>query len=271
MTSMPPLAFLGAGKMGEALIAGLIESGTSRRDRIHVADVRRERTDALRKRYGVRPARSNGEAVSRADVVVLSVKPSVVRDVILEVREALRDRQLVISIAAGVGLEAIQTVLGRHLPVVRAMPNTPCLVREGMTAICAGPHAGMRHLETARRLFEAVGRCVIVEERLMNAVTALSGSGPAFQFVMLDALADGGVKSGLPRDLAVELAAQTMRGAAVMALRTGEHPGRLKDAVATPGGCTVEGLLAMEEGRLRATLIQAVVRTARRAGELAGD
>jgi pyrroline-5-carboxylate reductase len=257
--------------MGEALVSGLLDSGSVRRDRLWAADTRRERLAHLAKTYQIRTAASNEDAASRADVVLLAVKPAVVKEVLEGIRDVLRERQLVISIAAGVTTVQIERHLAKPVPVVRAMPNTPCLVREGMTAVCAGRYATPRHLETARGIFAAVGRCVVLEERHLDAVTAVSGSGPAFQFVILDALADGGVKSGLPRDVAVELAAQTMRGAATMVLRTGEHPGTLKDAVATPGGCTVEGLLALEEGGVRATLIKAVVRAARRAGELAGD
>ena len=270
MAALPPLAFLGAGRMGEALMAGLLDAGLARRDRIRAADASRDRLAIMSKRYRIRTFPTNNAAADRADVVILAVKPGVVPAVLDEIRETLRERQLLVSIAAGVTTGQIQSVLGKAVPVVRAMPNTPCLIREGMTAVCAGAHAGPRHVETARRIFAAVGRCVVVEERQINAVTALSGSGPAFQFVILDALADGGVRAGLSRDVAVELAAQTMRGAATMVLRTGEHPGKLKDAVATPGGCTVEGLTALEEGGLRATLIGALARTARRAGELAG-
>ncbi len=268
MPTLPPIAFLGAGKMGEALIAGLVESGLARRDRIRAADVSRDRLATLKKRYRIRTVTANLEAVKRSDVVILAVKPAVVRAVLEEIRESIRERQLVICIAAGVTVGQIEEAIGKAVPVVRVMPNTPCLIREGMTGLCAGTHAGSRHLETARRIFAAVGRCAIVEERHMDALTAVSGSGPAFHFLVLDALADGGVKAGLPRDVAVELAAQTMRGASAMVLQTGEHPGKLKDAVATPGGCTVEGLLAMEEGGVRATLIQTILRTARRAGQL---
>jgi pyrroline-5-carboxylate reductase len=271
MSTLGSLAVLGGGKMGEALIAGLLDAGAVRRDRVTATDARRERIAQLAKRYRVRTTSDNAAAVARADVVLVAVKPAVVRAVLEEVRDALKDRTLVISIAAGVTTAQIERWIGKPVPVVRAMPNTPALVREGMTAVCAGTHATPRHLETARAVFAAVGRCVALEERHLDAVTAVSGSGPAFQFVILDALADGGVKAGLPRDVAVELAAQTMRGASTMVLRTGEHPGTLKDAVATPGGCTVEGLLELEEGGVRATLIKAVVRAARRAGELSGE
>jgi pyrroline-5-carboxylate reductase len=257
--------------MGEALIAGLLDAGIARRDRLTATDVRRERLAHLSKRYRIRTEASNAAAASRADIVIIAVKPAVVKEVLESVRDSLRRQALVISIAAGVTTARIERQLGKPVPVVRAMPNTPCLVREGMTAVCAGAHAGAKHLETARRIFAALGRCVVLDEKHLDAVTAVSGSGPAFQYVILDALADGGVKAGLPRDVAVELAAQTMRGAAAMVLRTGQHPGTLKDAVATPGGCTVEGLLELEEGGVRATLIKAVVRAARRASELAGD
>jgi pyrroline-5-carboxylate reductase len=271
MKPLGTIAILGGGKMGEALVSGLLDSGAARRDRLWASDVRRERLVHLAKKYRIRTDASNAAVAARADVLLVAVKPAVMKDVLEGIRDAIGERQLVISIAAGVTTAQIERHLAKPVSVVRAMPNTPCLVREGMTAVCAGRYASPRHLETARAVFASVGRCIVLEEKHLDAVTAVSGSGPAFQFVILDALADGGVKAGLPRDVAVVLAAQTMRGAAAMVLGTGQHPGTLKDAVATPGGCTVEGLLELEEGGVRATLIKAVVRAARRAGELAGE
>jgi pyrroline-5-carboxylate reductase len=265
------IAVLGSGKMGEALIAGLIESNVVSRSRLIAADSRRERLEWLKRRYRIRTEPSNPKAVAKARVVILAVKPLVIPIVLDEIRDVVGEKHVIISIAAGVGTCAIEKALGKPAPVVRAMPNTPCLIRDGMTVLSAGRHAKSRDLEMARTLFSALGRCLILDEKYLDAVTAVSGSGPAYQFVILDALADGGVKAGLTREVAVELAAQTMRGAASMVLLTGEHPGKLKDAVATPGGCTVEGLMELEEGGLRATLIRAVVRAARRAAELGAD
>jgi pyrroline-5-carboxylate reductase len=270
MPVIPSLAILGGGKMGEALVRGLLDARRVARGRLVVGEPDAARRDHLAKRYRIRTDGDNARAVRKAGAVIVAVKPLVVKAVLDEIRGALGARTTVVSIAAGVSLDALERALDGAAPVVRAMPNTPCLVREGMTVLCAGSGAGPRDLETAREIFGALGRCLVLDEKLIDAVTALSGSGPAFQFVILDALADGGVRAGLPRDVAVELAAQTMRGAARMVLETREHPARLKDAVATPGGCTVEGLLELEEGGVRAALIKAVVRAARRAGELAG-
>jgi len=173
-----------------------------------------------------------------------------------------------VSIVASATLAFIERHLQGGVPVVRAMPNTPSLVGAGMTVVCAGTHAGESDLARARALFEAVGRVMTLDEKHMDAVTALSASGPAFLYVVLESLTEGGVKVGLPRHVATELAAQTALGAARMVLETGEHPALLKDAVTTPAGCTIDGLLRLEEGGLRVTLIKAVVEATRRAGEL---
>jgi pyrroline-5-carboxylate reductase len=177
----------------------------------------------------------------------------------------------VISVAASVPTRYIEDILGTPTPVVRAMPNTACQVGAGMTGICRGAHATETHLETARRLFDAVGRTVVVDEKHMDAVTGLSGSGPAYVYIILESLAEAGVKVGLPRDVATILSAQTLLGAAKVALDTGDHPALLKDAVTTPAGCTIDGILELEEGKLRVTLIKAVVKATERAKQLLFD
>jgi pyrroline-5-carboxylate reductase len=174
----------------------------------------------------------------------------------------------VISVAASVPTTYIEQHIGGKVPVVRAMPNTPCAVNCGMTGICRGSHAAAQHLEIARTMFDAVGRTVVVDEKNMDAVTGLSASGPAFAYIILESLAEAGVKVGLPRDVSTLLAAQTMKGAASVVLETGDHPALLKDAVTTPAGCTIDGILELEEGKLRVTLIKAVVKATHRAGEL---
>jgi len=189
-------------------------------------------------------------------------------EVLDEIRPVMRPGQLVLSTAASVTTAEIEAGLRMEISVVRAMPNTPCLVRCGMTALCAGRHAGPEDLALAREIFNCMGRSLVLDERHMNAVTGLSGSGPAYMYVVLEALAEGGLKVGLPRETATELIAQTMLGAAEMVLQTGEHPAKLKDAVITPAGCTIDGLLELEDGGLRVALIKAVVRATQRVGEL---
>jgi pyrroline-5-carboxylate reductase len=193
---------------------------------------------------------------------------SSVGPVLDEIRDALNPRKLVISIAASVPTSYFESHLGANVPVIRAMPNTPSMVGEGITAICKGKYATPEHLEIASKLFNAVGKTVVVDEKHMDAITGLSGSGPAFLYIILEALAEGGVKMGLSRELATLLAAQTMLGAAKVVLETGHHPALLKDTVTTPAGCTIDGILELEDGKLRVTLIKAVVKASQRAKEL---
>jgi pyrroline-5-carboxylate reductase len=210
----------------------------------------------------------NRKAVAGADIVLLCVKPQVIREVLEEIRPHVDEKALVISVAASVPTSYIEQHLGPKVPVVRAMPNTCSAVGCGMTGICRGAHAAAEHLEVARAMFDAVGRTVVVDEKDMDAVTGLSASGPAFAYIILESLAEAGVKVGLPRDVATLLAAQTMKGSASVVLETGDHPALLKDAVTTPAGCTIDGILELEEGKLRVTLIKAVVKSTLRAGEL---
>jgi pyrroline-5-carboxylate reductase len=262
------LAVIGAGKMGETLAGALIRSGAVEAGRV-VATVRHpESVERVTASLGVAAGRDNRAAVAGADLVLLCVKPQNVGEVLAELAGTLAADQLLVSIVAGANLELIEARLGPGVPVVRAMPNTPCLVGAGMSALAAGAHATAEHLATAERVFERVGRTLPVDEKLFDAVTGLSASGPAFLYVVIEALAEGGVKVGLPRRVATELAAQTCLGAGRMVLETGGHPALLKDAVTTPAGCTVDGLLELEAGGLRVTLIKAVVEATRRAREL---
>jgi pyrroline-5-carboxylate reductase len=262
------LAVLGAGKIGETLVRGLLEAGAATPDRVTVTAGHPERLDDLRARFGVTGTLSNAMAARGADVVILAVKPQTLPTVVAEVGGVLEPRQLVISVAASVGTAFIEQGLREAVPVVRAMPNTACLIGRGMTALAAGTGATREHLALAAAVFDAVGRTVVVDEKHMDAVTGLSASGPAYLYVVIESLAEAGVKVGLPRDVATLLAAQTVVGAGAMVLETGEHPAKLKDAVTTPAGCTVDGLLELEEGGLRVTLIKAVVRATQRAREL---
>lgn len=264
------LALLGAGKMGDTLLAALLERGVVARGEVVATARQAERLGRFAERHQVATSADNRAAVAGADVVLLAVKPQTVPEVLAEIGPGLDRRQLVVSIAAGVTTTAVEARIAAGVPVVRAMPNTPSRVGRGMTAVCAGSSATPAHLATAVRIFAAVGRCLVLDERHFDAVTGLSASGPAFLYVVIEALAEGGVKAGLPRDVATVLAAQTCLGAGHMVLETGHHPALLKDEVTTPAGCTVDGILQLEEGGLRVTLIKAVVEAARRAGQLAG-
>ena len=263
------LAVLGTGKLGGILLRAYLKQGLFAAKRVTATVKHREKAMALAKELRVSVTIDNREAVRDADIILLGVKPQVVGEVLKVIAPELKEKVLVISVAASVPTSYIEERLGRNVPVVRAMPNTPSTVGCGMTGICRGAHAGAEHLETARAMFDAVGRTVIVDEKNMDAVTGLSASGPAFAYIILESLAEAGVKVGLPRDISTLLAAQTMKGAASVVLETGDHPALLKDAVTTPAGCTIDGIMELEEGKLRVTLIKAVVKAAQRAKELA--
>jgi pyrroline-5-carboxylate reductase len=266
------IGFIGAGNMAEALIRGLVRGGHVPADRITASGPRRERLDELAKSYAIAITLDNREVARRASLVVLSVKPQILDKVLREVADQLQPGTLVVSIAAGVNTEAIEEVIERVVPegvrVVRAMPNTPALVGAGATAISPGKHASEADLATAKAMFDAVGISVVLDESHLDAVTGLSGSGPAYIFLILEALSDAGVKVGLSRRNAQRLAAQTVLGSAKMLLETDEHVGRLKDMVTSPGGTAIAGLHTLEEGGLRTTLINAVETATKRAKEL---
>ncbi len=255
--------------MAEALIGGLLGSRIIEPASLWATDPVAERCDVMKRRFGVRIGADNREAAAWAEVVLLAVKPQSLDEVVDGLAPTLAGR-LVISIAAGVPLQRIADRLPDRVRLIRVMPNAPAQVRAGMSALAIGPGVTEEDQQLARALFEAVGRVVVVEEGLMQAVTGLSGSGPAYAFLIIEALADGGVKMGLPRGVAELLAAQTMVGAATMLLETGEHPGRLKDRVASPGGTTIAGLHQLEKGGLRATLMAAVEAATKRSEELGG-
>ncbi len=262
------LAVLGVGKLGGILLRAYVKQELFSPKRVTATVAHPEKAAALTKEIGVTVRTENRKAVQGADIVLLCVKPKVVAEVLQEIAPELQEKTLVISVAASVPTSYIEQHLGAKIPVVRVMPNTPSTVGCGMTGICRGAHAGAEHLEIARTMFDAVGRTVVVDEKNMDAVTGLSASGPAFAYIILESLAEAGVKVGLPRDVATLLAAQTMKGAASVVLETGDHPALLKDAVTTPAGCTIDGILELEEGKLRVTLIKAVVKATSRAGEL---
>ncbi len=266
-TIMSKITFIGGGQMAEAMIGGLLSGQVCSAESIWATDPVSDRRDRLKSQFGILVGSANREAVTWADVVVLAVKPQTLPAVLSELGPTLA-HTLVISIAAGVTIQAIAEQIAGTMRVIRAMPNVPALVREGMTALALGSAVSEDDSRLARTVFESVGRVVLVEERLMDAVTGLSGSGPAYIFQAIEALADGGVMMGLPRQTAELLAAQTVLGAARLVLESGVHPAQLKDRVASPGGTTIAGLHQLEQGGFRATLMAAVEAATTRSKEL---
>jgi pyrroline-5-carboxylate reductase len=263
------VAFLGAGKMGGIILQALLKNGMLSPKSTCATVAHDERAKALAAKLKIKVGTNNAEAAKGADIIVIGVKPQVVEEVVREISAHITAKQVIISVAASVPTSMIEAHLPPNVPVIRAMPNTPCLLGAGMTAICKGKHASAEDVAMTCRMFDVVGRTVVVDEKHMDAVTALSASGPAYIYIILESLAEGGVKLGLPRDIATLLAAQTTMGAARVVLETGDHPALLKDAVTTPAGCTIDAIMELEEGKLRVTLIKAVVKAAQRAKELA--
>jgi pyrroline-5-carboxylate reductase len=252
------VGFVGAGNMGEALIHGLLHGHLCRPEQIICSDVRPERLKAIRETSGVKTTSHNTEVVKQSDIIILAVKPQIMKEVVLEIAKYLDLSKLVISIAAGVSLDAIESCAKKELKLVRVMSNICVSVREGISAISGGRHILKEDLMIAKTIFDSVGKSLFIEENLLDAVTGLSGSGPAYIFLIIDALADAGVKVGLSRTDSLVLASQAVLGAAKMLIETGEHPGRLKDMVTSPGGTAIAGLHTLEGGGIRTTLINAV-------------
>ena len=263
------VAVLGAGKMGGILLQAFLKQNLFAPEQIHATVGHADRAVALSTQWGVDVSTDNRAAVEQADFILLGVKPFQVPDLIDEIRPALTKDKTIVSFAASVKTRAIEDAAGLDIAVIRAMPNTPSALGAGATGLCRGRHVTAEQMELAHRIFETVGRTVVVDEKHMDAVTGLSASGPAYIYIIIEALAEAGVKVGLPRDTATQLAAQTVFGAAKMVLETGYHPALLKDAVTTPAGCTIDGILELEEGGLRVTLIKAVMRATERAKQLA--
>jgi pyrroline-5-carboxylate reductase len=268
MAAASRFGFIGAGRMATALARGFITQGLAEPGQILASDPLPGAAEQFAQATGAKTTTDNSRVAAESDCLFLAVKPQQMSEVLDGLRSRVTAKHLVISIAAGIPLAALATGLGPEPRLVRVMPNTPCLIGHGASAYCLGPGALAGDGELVGRLLSAVGRAYEVPEKLLDAVTGLSGSGPAFVYVMIEALSDGGVRMGLPRDVATTLAAQTVRGAAEMVLETGEHPAVLKDRVASPGGTTIAGLQALESGGLRAALIAAVEAATRRSGEL---
>ncbi len=263
------LGVVGAGVMGQTLIRGLLTSGLIARERLWAGDKNGTTCESASQELEIPVEVDFKSRIPTADLILVCVKPADAPAVLATLRDGgLRRETLLISILAGVSTDRLESLLGVENPVVRAMPNTPCVVGEGMTVVCRGRYASKSDLERARHVFEAVGKCVPIDEIHFNAITALSGSGPAYQFLIMEALADAGVRVGLPRQLALTLVAQTALGAARMVLTSGRHPASLRDDVTTPAGCTIAGLLMLEDGRIRSVLARAVEEAAKIAAHL---
>ncbi len=265
---MRRLVVVGGGAMGEAIISGLLQAGTMLAGQIAVTDANLERRQYLQEKYEIDASDNNADYLQSVESVVLAVKPAVVPEVLAEIGPSLKTTQTLISVAAGVSISSIEKNLAAEIPVVRVMPNTPALIGAGASAYSLGSYAGTRDSTRTKTIFTAIGRAWQVEEAQLNAVTGLSGSGPAYMFLILEALAEAGVRMGLPRELSQELATQTMFGAAKLALDTKQHPTLLKDQVITPGGTTAEGVYALEEGAIRTALGNAVRKATEKASKM---
>jgi pyrroline-5-carboxylate reductase len=263
------ICILGTGNMGEALVSGLISSASSKPENIICTDVRETKLKAIKDKYGVQTKTSNPEAVADSDIVIYAVKPQIMAPVLKETAQKLDMSKLIISIAAGVPMEAIESCLNKKLRLIRVMPNIAAAVKEAATAIAAGKNATEEDIKQTMTIFNSIGKTVFIPENyLMDAITGLSGSGPAYIFLIVEALADAGVKVGLSRQEALFLSAQTALGAAKMLMETQEHPGQLRDRVTSPGGTAIAGLATLEQGGLRTTLINAVEVATNRSREL---
>ena len=268
MSAPLKIGFLGAGKMATALAGGFIRAGLVQAGDVISSDVSENARKAFSAGTGAQTVASNIEVAKAADVLFIAVKPDQVAGVLAEIRPALQKKHLIVSIAAGITLARLETAAGPGMRLIRVMPNTPALVGASATAFALGSSASPDDRELALKLFSSVGAAFAVKESQLDAVTGLSGSGPAYAYLIIEALSDGGVASGLPRDVATRLAAQTLLGSAKMVLETGMHPGALKDMVASPGGTTIEGLHELEKGKLRGTLMNAVRAATERANKL---
>jgi pyrroline-5-carboxylate reductase len=262
------MVLIGGGNMGKSLLRGILKAGLTPAENVTVVDVHAGKLEAIRSDFGVRVTREAREAVPGADLIILAVKPVTLNDVLDSIRECVSPRQLFITIIAGVESSYIRERLGKGNPVVRVMPNIAATVDAAASAVAISPHTTEEHIELTEAIFSAVGEVVRVEEEHIDAVTGLSGSGPAYIYMVIEALCDGGVKMGLPREVAMKLATQTVFGAAKLVKDTGQHPATLKDQVTTPGGTTISAVHELEERGLRAMLISAVVTATERSRAL---
>lgn len=252
------IGFIGCGNMGRAMIGGLVGSGLVQPENIIVSDAAPGSLEMVAKEYRVRTAADNQEVAKTADILILSVKPNIYDLVISEIKKIVKDGVIIVTIAAGKSVEGIEKAFGKAVKVVRAMPNTPALVGEGMTCICANDKIAASEMQEVVAIFDSFGKTELVEEKLIDVVTATSGSSPAYVFMFIEAMGDAAVLDGLPRDKAYKMAAQSVLGAAKMVLATGKHPGELKDMVCSPGGTTIEAVASLEEDGFQAAVIKAM-------------
>lgn len=262
------VALIGAGKMGEGIISGFLKSGKYQPQDIQAFEVIESRSRYITQTYGVKCVNNAKEAASFADITIIAVKPADVKNALEQITPAMKSGKIVVSIAAGVTLEFLRKHLPTSVPIVRVMPNLACIVREAMIVVSPSENTKPHELESVIETLSLLGRVIRLDEKYLNLATGLVGSGPAYIYLIIEALADAGVRLGLPKDVSIVLAAQTTLGAAKMVVETGEHPTKLKDMVTTPAGTTIEGLLALEEGKLRAVIINAVTKAAERAKQL---
>jgi len=264
----PKLAIVGAGKMGEAMISGFLKSGEYEPRDVQAFEILESRSKYISQTYNVKCVNAAKEAASFADITIIAVEPRHVKTALEQIAPAMKPGKIVVSIAAGVTLGFLRKNLPEDVPVVRVMPNITCQVRGAMIVVCPSENTKKEELERVIGTLSLLGRVTKLDERYLNLATGLVGSGPAYIYLVIEALADAGVRLGLPKDVSILLAAQTTLGAAKMVVETGEHPSKLKDMVTTPAGTTVEGLLALEEGKLRAVIVTAVTKAAERAKQL---
>lgn len=252
------IGFIGCGNMAQAMIGGILKAGLVNPENIIASDPYAKFLADMKSRYGINTAAENNTVAGFSDIIVLAVKPFKYGDVIAEVKDLVKPGAIIVTIAAGISIDFVEKAFGKAIKVVRTMPNTPALVGEGMAAVCCNKEVSQAELETVVKIFESFGKAEVIEERLMDAIPAISGSSPAYVYMFIEALADGGVLQGIPRDKAYKLAAQAVLGAAKMVLETGEHPGSLKDKVCSPGGTTIEAVYTLEKNNFRGTVISAM-------------
>ncbi len=271
MNNKKRLGFIGAGSMAEALIKGIVQSGTIEAGNIYISDIKKSRLRELKKDYSLKTTEDNYELVKNVDYIILAVKPTVVPKVLEEVDSYMTSSQTIISIAAGVTINMISDLLSKELPIIRLMPNTPALIGEGAIAYSTGELVSQEDIKLVEEFLTPLGRVVGLKEEMMDAVTGLSGSGPAYIYLIIEALSDAGVNVGLDRESALKLATQTVIGAAKMVEKTGQHPSQLKDMVTSPGGTTITGLKELEKGGVRAAIYQAVEEATIKSRKLKGE
>lgn len=262
------IGFIGCGNMGRAMIGGILNANLVTPESIIVGDLNEKSLDETKLEYGIKTTTDNNQVAKFADIIVLSIKPNLYKVVINQIKDQVKENVIIVTIAAGKTIKGSEETFGKKLKVVRVMPNTPALVGEGMAAICPSEMVTKEELTEVVCIFESFGKAEVVSEKLMDVVTSVSGSSPAFVYMFIEAMADAAVLDGMPRNQAYKFAAQAVYGSAKMVLETGKHPGVLKDMVCSPGGTTIEGVAALEEKGFRNAVIYALRKTTQKCVEL---